>query len=87
MKGFLIKATEIVLKPYIFFFLLAFLLNNLWFSKGLLFGGTEVGVPTFVPGKILNQIIWTWWEALGPGVYFPSISASIPLYALMTALE
>lgn len=87
MKRFLIKATEIILKPYIFFFLLGFLLINLWFSKGLLFGGTEVGVPTLTPGKILNQIIWIWWEALGPGVSFSAISASIPLYVFMTALE
>lgn len=81
------KLIDKILDPKIFFLLVAFLLIQLWFSKGMLFGGTEVGIPTYAPGKILDQIKWMWWEALGPGASFPTVSASMSLYALMAILE
>lgn len=81
------KIFSILLQPRVFFLIPAFILVQLWFSKDLLFGGTEVGVPTYTPEKILNQIKWTWWEALGPGASIPTASAAIPLYALMAFLE
>lgn len=81
------KIVSFLIKPQIFFLLIAFVLVNLWFSKNLLFGGTEVGVPTYAPEKILKQISWTWWEALGPGVSIPTVSAAIPFYIFMSILE
>lgn len=81
------NAKNILLDPKVFFLLIAFLLIQLWFSKNLLFGGTEVGIPTYTPGKILDQIKWVWWESLGPGISIPTVSAAIPLYAFMAILE
>src|SRR3989344_4732711 len=87
MKKILSKVITFASTPQIFFLLVAFLLIQLWFSKSLLFGGTEVGIPTYTPGKTLGQIIWLWWEALGPGASFPTTVASIPLYFFMSLLE
>ncbi len=81
------RLIDVLLDPKIFFLLIAFLLIQLWFSKNILFGGVELGVPTYTPGKTLGQIIWLWWEALGPGVSFQTISPAIPLYAYMALLE
>lgn len=81
------KKIEFFLEPRIFFLFVAALLVQLWFSKGMLFGGVEVGVPTYTPEKTLKQILWLWWEAVGPGVSFQTISAAIPLYIFMSALE
>lgn len=87
MRSKLKKIIFFLLDPKIFFLLVAFLLIQLWFSKNLLLGGTEAGVPTYTPGKILDQIRWLWWEALGPGVSIPNVAASIPLYFLMSLLQ
>ncbi|MCL5072503.1 MAG: hypothetical protein M1308_16665 [Actinobacteria bacterium] len=81
------KIINVFLDPKVFFLFVAFLLIQLWFSKGILFGGIEVGVPTYLPEKTLRQIVWTWWEAAGPGVSFQTISASIPLYIFMAIPE
>ena len=81
------KIVPFILKPQIFFLFVAFLLIQLWFTKGLLFGGTEAGIPTYTPEKTLKQIVWLWWEALGPGASFPTTIASIPLYFFMAILE
>src|SRR3990167_7316344 len=81
------KIIAVLLDQKILFLLVAFLLIKLWFSKNILFGGAELGIPTYTPGKTLGQIIWLWWEALGPGVSFQTISPAIPLYAYMAFLE
>ncbi|MBI2600220.1 DUF3367 domain-containing protein [Candidatus Daviesbacteria bacterium] len=81
------KVKDILLDPRVFFLLIAFLLVQLWFTKNILFGGTEVGIPTYAPGKILEQIRWLWWEALGPGTSIPTVAASIPFYYFMSILE
>src|SRR3990172_7463794 len=80
------KIIERILDPKVFFLLVAFLLIQLWFSKGILFGGVEVGVPTYNSSVTLSQIIWTWFEAVGPGVSYPTFIASIPFYFFLTLL-
>lgn len=81
------KVISFLLDPKIFFLIAAFSLVSFWFSKNLLFGGTEAGIPTYTPEKTLKQIVWLWWEALGPGSSFPTAVASIPLYFFMTIFE
>src|SRR5260221_8662550 len=58
-----------------------------WFRYGLMYGGGDVGLPTYDPLRLLSIIKNVWWEAHAPGFPYPSGLTAIPLYFILSLLQ
>src|SRR3972149_3981490 len=58
-----------------------------WFRYGLMYGGGDVGLPTYDPIRLLSIIKNVWWEAHAPGFPYPSGLTAIPLYFILSLLQ
>lgn len=70
-----------------FLFVLSTTLILIWFKKGLVFGGGDVGLPTINPQRILQFISHIWWEASAPGFPRPQGVSGIPFYFLLSLMQ
>lgn len=80
-----IKKEKII--PVIFFFSLATIIIFIWFRNGLIYGGGDVGLPTYNPQRIFQVISHIWWEASVPGFPRPQGITGIPFYFLLSSLQ
>lgn len=70
-----------------FFLLLTSLIISIWFKDGLIYGGGDVGLPTFNPIRILNISLYPWWEAQAPGFLIPLSITSVPFEFGLSILQ
>ncbi len=55
----------------------------IWFKPGYIYGGGDVGLPTYNPLRILEVVKNVWWESSAPGFPRPQGVTAIPSYAVM----
>lgn len=58
-----------------------------WFRSGLLYGGGDVGLPTYDPIRLFSVVKDIWWDVHAPGFPYPSALTSIPLYFVLALLQ
>lgn len=58
-----------------------------WFRQGLIYGGGDVGLPTYDPGRVLEIAKYIWWEASAPGTSVPHGLTSVPTQMLLSILQ
>ena len=58
-----------------------------WFRYGLLYGGGDVGLPTYDPIRLFSIVKNIWWDVHAPGFSYPSALTAIPLYFFLTFLQ
>lgn len=56
----------------------------IWFKAGYIYGGGDVGLPTYNPSRILDVVKNVWWEDSAPGFPRPQGVTAIPLYTLLS---
>lgn len=71
----------------LFFAALSVLLVSIWFRDGLIYGGGDVGLPTYDPARILDVIRYVWWDASAPGFPRSQGVTGIPLYLGLSLLQ
>lgn len=77
-------------KNILVLFLFAFLATVLifsWFRNGHLYGGGDVGIPSYDPNRILNIARFVWWEVSAPGTTVPHGLTSIPFQFIQATLQ
>lgn len=73
--------------PILTIFLLCVVIIFSWFHYGFLYGGGDVGLPTYDPIRLLGVVKNIWWDVHAPGFAYPSALTSIPLYAALIPLQ
>lgn len=69
----------------IFAFLSTLLIIS-WFRYGLLYGGGDVGIPSYNPSRIVEIAKYVWWEAGAPGNLVPHGVTSLPVQFFQSVL-
>lgn len=69
------------------FLTISSLLILIWFKDGFLYGGGDVGLPTYNPKRILDITKYIWWEAAAPGFLIPQAITSITPYLFLFLLQ
>ncbi len=69
------------------FSVLSFLIILIWFKEGLIYGGGDVGIPTYNPARILGMTKYPWWEAVAPGFLIASSISSLPFEFILSLLQ
>lgn len=75
------------LLPFLFFLSISGLLVFSWFRYGFIYGGGDVGLPTYDPQRILEISKYLWWEASAPGSLVPNSTISAPLAFVLSILQ
>lgn len=57
-----------------------------WFRHGLLYGGGDVGIPSYNPMRIVEIARFVWWESSAPGNLVPHGVTSLPMQIFQTVL-
>jgi len=68
-------------------FLICTVLIASWFRHGLMYGGGDVGLPTYNPIRLLSIIKNMWWDVHAPGFPYPSALTAVPLYFVLSILD
>lgn len=71
----------------IFIFALSLLLILIWFKGGMIYGGGDVGLPTYNPSRISEVIKFVWWEVSAPGFSRPQGVSGIPFYTMLALIQ
>src|SRR3989338_5430235 len=58
-----------------------------WFHYGLMYGGLDIGIPTYNPQRILEIIVKPWWSETVPGYPRPINISAIPVQLFFTLLQ
>lgn len=81
---------KMIIRKHIFaalvFVLLSTVLIFSWFRYGHLYGGGDVGIPSYNPQRIVDIAKFVWWEAGAPGNLVPHGVTSLPVQFLQSAL-
>ncbi len=72
--------------PPAFFALLATVLIISWFRYGHLYGGGDVGIPSYDPQRILDIARFVWWDVSAPGTTVPHGLTSVPFQFIQANL-
>lgn len=73
-----------------FFLILASLslfLTLSWIPSNKVVGGGDVGIPTFLPQRILSVISNSWWETQSTGTTNPASFTAIPFYLILSFFD
>ncbi len=68
------------------FALLSTVLIFSWFRYGYLYGGGDVGLPSYDPQRIAEIARFVWWEAGAPGNLVPHGVTSLPMQFFQSAM-
>ncbi len=71
----------------LFFALLTTTLIFSWFRYGYLYGGGDVGLPSYNSPRILEIAKFIWWEASAPGITVPQGLTSVPIQFFQSILH
>lgn len=58
-----------------------------WFRHGYLYGGGDVGIPSYDPQRIFNIARFIWWDEAAPGTAVPHGLTSVPFQFVQTTLH
>lgn len=81
------KFIKIFLLPFLFFAVITSIMIFSWFRYGYLYGGGDVGLPSYNPQRILEITKFIWWEAAAPGTTVPHGLTSVPLQFFQSLLQ
>lgn len=87
MKRVRKKFILIYLLPALLFAFISSILILSWFRYGLLYGGGDVGLPSYDAKRILDITKYIWWEASAPGNTIPHGLTSVPLQFFQSLLQ
>ncbi len=73
--------------PATLFAILATVLTISWFKAGLLYGGGDVGIPSYDPQRIFDITKFVWWDASAPGTTVPQGLTSVPFQFIQMILQ
>lgn len=73
--------------PIIFFASITTVIIFSWFRYGMLYGGGDVGLPSYDAKRILDIAKYVWWEASAPGTTVPHGLTSVPLQFAQAILQ
>lgn len=68
-------------------FLISILLTIIWFRDGKIYGGGDIGLPTYNPIRILQIAKFIWWQDVAPGFLIPQAITSITLYYFLSFFQ
>lgn len=68
----------------IFLILLSLFLVVIWFRDGKMYGGGDIGLPTYNPTLLVRVAQYTWWNAQGTGFSYPAVASTLPFYLLLS---
>ncbi|MEK6808669.1 MAG: alpha-(1-_3)-arabinofuranosyltransferase family protein, partial [Nanoarchaeota archaeon] len=71
----------------LFFVLITTIIITSWFRYGYLYGGGDVGLPSYDPTRIFEITKNIWWEAAAPGTTVPHGLTSVPLQFAQAILQ
>lgn len=66
---------------------LSLYLTLIWIPGGKIVGGGDVGIPTFLPQRILSVISNAWWETQSTGTTNPASFTAIPFYLILSFFD
>lgn len=58
-----------------------------WFHYGLMYGGGDVGLPTYNPQSVLKIVTKSWWTETAPGFPRAQNLAALPAYVFFAFLQ
>lgn len=58
-----------------------------WFHWGLMYGGGDVGLPTYNPQRVLQMASQPWWTETAPGFPRPQNLTALPAYVFFAFLH
>lgn len=58
-----------------------------WFHYGLMYGGGDVGLPTYNSQRVLQMISQPWWTETAPGFPRPQNLTALPAYVFFAFLQ
>lgn len=80
-----------IIRKHIFavcvFVLLSTILIFSWFRYGLLYGGGDVGIPSYDPARIVDIAKYVWWDSAAPGALVPHGVTSLPVQFFQSTLS
>lgn len=82
----MIRISKNYLFATVIFALLATVLIVSWFRYGFLYGGGDVGIPSYNPQRIVDIAKYVWWEAGAPGNLVPHGVTSLPVQLFQSVL-
>lgn len=68
------------------FALLSTVLIFSWFRYGLLYGGGDVGIPSYDPARIVDIAKYVWWDFAAPGALVPHGVTSLSVQFFQSTL-
>lgn len=68
---------------FVLHLVIAITLMVIWFKPGYIYGGGDVGLPTYNPIRILDVVKNVWWEASAPGFPRPQGVTAVPSYSVL----
>ncbi|MEK7616867.1 MAG: hypothetical protein AAB414_02345 [Patescibacteria group bacterium] len=71
----------------LFFAFISTIIIFSWFKYGLLYGGGDVGLPSYDPKRILDITKYIWWEAAAPGTTVPHGLTSVLLQLFQSLFQ
>lgn len=71
----------------LFFALITTIIIISWFRFGLLYGGGDVGLPSYNPLRVLEITKNIWWDAAAPGNAIPHGVSSVPFQFFQSKLQ
>lgn len=84
---FLIYRKSHFFLPALIFILVSGVLIFSWFRYGFIYGGGDVGLPTYDPSRTLKVARYIWWESAAPGYPVPQGLTSVPLLFIFSFLQ
>lgn len=78
---------RIYIAPLVFFSFITTVVIFSWFRYGHIYGGGDVGLPSYAPERILEIAKYIWWEASAPGTTVPQGLTSVPFQYFQTLLK
>lgn len=73
--------------PSVIFFILSLIIVSSWYRSDFIYGGAEMGLPTYNPQRWLENSKYVWWEAVFPGQLVPQFIVGAPLYFYLYLLQ
>ena len=75
------------LKAILLYLTITLIVMYSWFHYGLIYGGGDVGLPTYTPQRVLEIISKPWWSETAPGFPRPLSLAALPAQVFFVLLQ
>lgn len=75
------------IKAILLYLIVTLIVVYSWFHYGLIYGGGDVGLPTYAPQRVLEIISKPWWSEIAPGFPRPLSLAGLPAQVFFVLLQ